>query len=62
MAQDEFRVAVVFSPTRLVSVGIVAGNYRAGCEYVLTIRPLLDEFIRRVRESGRERLPEEGRR
>ena len=61
MASDQFRVALVFSPTRLVNIGIVSGDYGKGCDYILEIRPLIDEFLRQV-QTHTVHLPVRSRR
>jgi len=47
--RDTFRIAVVFSPTRLVNIGVVAGDYGKACDYILEIQPLIDDFLAKVR-------------
>jgi uncharacterized membrane protein YcjF (UPF0283 family) len=48
MPRDEFRVAIVVSPTRLVDIGILAGDYSRACEWILDNRPVIDDFLQRL--------------
>lgn len=54
MSKNEpFRIALIFSPRRLVAVGVTAGDYEAGCRFIAQIRSLIDEFLVRAQAEFR---------
>lgn len=52
MPSDEFRIGLVFSPTRTVSIGVIAGNYKKAYDFMGKIQPLIDDFMKRVRAEA----------
>jgi hypothetical protein len=51
MLHDLFRIAIVVSPVRLVSIGVLSGDYGTASEWLLANRPLIDDFLSKLREG-----------
>lgn len=49
MPSEQFRIALIFTPTKKVAIGITTGDYEAGCKFIAQIRPLIDQFLNQVR-------------
>jgi hypothetical protein len=52
MATDKFRIGLVFTPNRIISVGVLNGNDREAYEFIGKIQPLIDDFMGRVRKAA----------
>jgi hypothetical protein len=58
MPHDQFRVALVLSPERLVSVSVLAGDMAQGQDWLLERRQLIQEFVDKLNaKSPRRRRP-----
>ena len=57
MSSKNFRIGLVFTPSSIVSVGVLNSNQKEAYEFIGKIQPLIDDFMDRVRaESRSERL------
>ena len=52
MSAKNFRIGLVFSPTSLVSVGVLNSNQKEAYAFMEKIQPLIDQFLDRVREAA----------
>jgi len=52
MLHDRFRIGLVFTPMGIESVGVLNGNQPEAYEFMGKIRPLIDEFMERVRAES----------
>ncbi len=50
MSKETFRIGIIFTPSAIVSVGVLNGNDRQAYDFIGQIQPLIDEFMDRVRE------------
>ena len=51
MSTKNFRIGLVFTPTSLVSAGVLNTNQKDAYEFMELIQPLIEDFMDRVRES-----------
>jgi len=51
MSKEKFRIGLIFTPSTIVSVGVLNGNDRQAYEFIGQIQPLIDDFMDRVREA-----------
>ncbi len=51
MSKETFRIGIIFTPSAIVSVGVLNGNDRQAYDFIGQIQPLIDEFMDRVREA-----------
>ena len=51
MSKEKFRIGLIFTPSTIVSVGVLNGNDREAYEFIGQIQPLIDDFMDRVREA-----------
>jgi hypothetical protein len=61
MPHDSFRVAIVVSPKRLVDLGVLAGDYSQACQWILEKRPIIDEFLARLKADSSSAPVEDNR-
>lgn len=54
MSSNNFRIGLVFTPTALLSVGLLNGNEKDAYAFMERIQPLVDEFMGRVRDLAKE--------
>lgn len=52
MSAKNFRIGLVFTPTSLVSVGVLNSNQKEAYAFMEEIQPLIDAFMERVREAA----------
>jgi len=52
MSAKNFRIGLVFTPTSLVSVGVLNSNQKEAYTFMEKIQPLIDDFMDRVREAA----------
>lgn len=52
MSKETFRIGIIFTPSAIVSVGVLNGNDRQAYQFIAKIQPLIDDFIDRVREAA----------
>ena len=52
MSSKNFRIGLVFTPTSLVSVGVLNSNQKEAYTFMEKIQPLIDDFMDRVREAA----------
>ena len=57
MLYDLFRIAIVVSPVRLVSIGVLSGDYGKASEWLLANRSLIDDFLSKLRERTNQSTP-----
>ena len=50
MSPKNFRIGLVFTPTSLLSVGVLNSNQKDAYAFMERIQPLIDDFMDRVRE------------
>jgi len=55
MPSKNFRIGLVFTPSSLVSVGVLNGNQQEAYEFMGKIRPLIDDFMDRVQAEALQR-------
>ena len=55
MSKEKFRIGLIFTPSTIVSVGVLNGNDRQAYEFIGQIQPLIDDFMDRVREAACKR-------
>lgn len=53
MPSKNFRIGLVFTPSSVISVGVLNSNQKEAYEFIGQIQPLIDEFMDRVREECR---------
>lgn len=51
MSAKNFRIGLVFTPTSLVSVGVLNSNQKEAYTFMEKIQPLIDDFMDSVREA-----------
>jgi len=49
MSTNKFRIGLIFTPSTIVSVGVLNGNGREAYEFIGKIQPLIDDFMERVK-------------
>jgi hypothetical protein len=52
MSPKNFRIGLVFTPTSLVSVGVLNSNQKEAYAFMEKIQPLIDDFMDRIREAA----------
>ena len=52
MSTKNFRIGLIFTPTSLVSVGVLNSNQKEAYTFMEKIQPLIDDFMDRVRKEG----------
>ena len=52
MSAKNFRIGLVFTPTSLLSVGVLNSNQKEAYTFMEKIQPLIDDFMERVREAA----------
>ena len=52
MSKDKFRIGLIFTPSTIVSVGVLNGNDRQAYQFIVKIQPLIDDFMDSVREAA----------
>ncbi len=52
MSAKNFRIGLIFTPTSLVSVGVLNSNQKEAYTFMEKIQPLIDDFMDRVREAA----------
>ena len=52
MSPKNFRIGLVFTPTSLLSVGVLNSNQKEAYTFMEKIQPLIDDFMERVREAA----------
>jgi len=52
MPSKNFRIGLVFTPSSVVSVGVLNSNQKEAYEFIGKIQPLIDDFMDRVREES----------
>ncbi len=52
MSAKNFRIGLVFTPTSLVSVGVLNSNQKEAYTFMEKIQPLIDDFMAHVREAA----------
>ena len=52
MSKETFRIGIIFTPSAIVSVGVLNGNDRQAYQFIGKIQPLIDDFMDRVREAA----------
>ncbi len=52
MSKEKFRIGLIFTPSTIVSVGVLNGNDRQAYQFIGKIQPLIDDFMERVREAA----------
>jgi hypothetical protein len=52
MSAKNFRIGLVFTPTSLVSVGVLNSNQKEAYTFMEKIQPLIDDFMNSVREAA----------
>jgi hypothetical protein len=51
MAFKNFRIGLVFTPSSVISVGVLNSNQKEAYRFMEKIQPLIDHFMDRVREE-----------
>lgn len=52
MSTNKFRIGLIFTPSTIVSVGVLNGNDREAYEFIGKIQPLIDDFMERVKDQS----------
>jgi hypothetical protein len=52
MPSKSFRIGLVFTPSSVVSVGVLNSNQKEAYRFMEKIQPLIDDFMNRVREEN----------
>jgi hypothetical protein len=51
MPSKNFRIGLVFTPSSLVSVGVLNSNQKEAYRFMEKIQPIIDDFMDRVRKE-----------
>ncbi len=54
MSKENFRIGLIFTPSTIVSVGVLNSNNREAYEFIGRIQPLIDDFMERVRGVSKQ--------
>jgi hypothetical protein len=52
MPSKNFRIGLVFTPSSVISVGVLNSNQKEAYRFMEKIQPIIDDFMERVRDQS----------